>query len=132
VQGSRVSWARTAPADSSYASFRRYLDTVFTYAGSLSLEKELAPVGDPGAIEIGDVFIRGGSPGHAVIVVDVAANAAGERAFLIAQSYMPAQEMHVLRNPVSSSPWYPAVRAGDLVTPEWTFRRAELRRFPGR
>lgn len=129
VQGNRVSWNRTAPADASYASFRRYLDAVFTYAGSMSLEKELTRVQDPAAIEIGDVFVRGGSPGHAVLVVDVAANAAGERVFLIAQSYMPAQDIHVLRNPASaSSPWYGAARSGDLVTPEWTFRRTELRR----
>ncbi len=38
-----------------------------------------------------DVFIRGGFPGHAVIVVDMARiEISGEMVFLLAQSYMPA------------------------------------------
>ena len=49
-------------------------------------------------IEIGDVFIQGGFPGHAIIVVDLAENEVGEKCFLVAQSYMPAQEIHVLKN----------------------------------
>jgi len=51
--------------------------------------------------------------------------------FLLAQSYMPAQEIHALRGPAGSSdPWYGASDGGPLVTPEWTFRREDLRRFP--
>jgi hypothetical protein len=130
VRGNRVSWRQSSPADASYANFRQYLDAVFMYAGSASLEKELQAVGDASTIEIGDVFIRGGSPGHAVMAVDVASNAAGERMFLIVQSYMPAQDIHVLRNPASaSSPWYRAERTGALITPEWTFQAGSLRRF---
>jgi hypothetical protein len=130
VQGNRVTWQRAQSADGSRANFRRYLDTVFTYAGSASLEKELVRVADPSKIETGDVFIHGGSPGHAVIVVDVAEAAGGKRAFLLAQSYMPAQEIQILRNPASDSPWYEAAASGPLATPEWPFRFEELRRFP--
>lgn len=127
VSGSRVTWSRTAAPDASYESFRRYLDVVFTYAGSRSLARDLAKVDDPAGVEIGDVFVQGGSPGHAVIVVDVAGNGAGERRFLLAQSYMPAQEIHVLKGP--DGPWYPARSSGVLETPEWTFRYEDLRRF---
>jgi hypothetical protein len=130
VQGSRVAWQRAQAADGSYANFRRYLDTVFTYAGSASLEKELMRVADPARVEIGDVVIHGGSPGHAVIVVDVAEGSGGQRVFLLAQSYMPAQEIQILRNPVADSPWYRAAASGPLSTPEWPFRYEELRRFP--
>lgn len=131
VRGNSVAWRRTARPDATYASFRRYLDTVFNYAGSASLEKELNRVADPARVEIGDVFIRGGFPGHAVIVADVAEGPGGERVFLLAQSYMPAQEIHVLRNPgSSSSPWYRAASRGPLTTPEWDFRHEDLRRFP--
>jgi len=35
-------------------------------------------------MNIGDVFIVGGSPGHAVIVVDMAVNSDGEKIFLLA------------------------------------------------
>jgi Domain of unknown function (4846) len=76
------------------------------------------------------VFIRGGFPGHAVLVVDVAENASGKRIFLLAQSYMPAQDIHILRNPNARiDPWYHAVDRGNLVTPEWTFQYTDLKRI---
>lgn len=126
------SWTRKAPRDLSYANLRRYLDFIFAYAGTLSLEKELVEVSDAQAVMPGDVFIKGGAPGHAVLVADVAAHATtGARRFLLIQSYMPAQEMHVLRNPANpdGSPWY-GVPYGPLVTPEWTFPPGALRRWP--
>jgi hypothetical protein len=131
VRGSAVSWARSARADSSYEGFRRYLDTVFMYAGSASLAKELGAPVEPRDVEAGDVFIQGGFPGHAVLVVDVAVHPRTRaRVFLLAQSYMPAQDVHVLRNPArDDSPWYAADFGDTLVTPEWTFRRGDLRRF---
>ena len=130
VTGNRVKWQRSAARDDSYANFRRYLDSVFTYAGSHSLEREITRIGDS-ALEPGDVFIQGGFPGHAVIVVDVARTAAGATAFMLAQSYMPAQDMHVLHNPAEPaiSPWYRDVRASALRTPEWTFPPGAARRF---
>jgi hypothetical protein len=129
IRGSKVSFARIAKASASYRSFRDYLDSVFMYAGTASLERELRPVADPRRIEAGDVFIRGGFPGHAVLVVDVAERADGARRFLLAQSYMPAQDIHVLVNPGDDGPWYEAARTGPLVTPEWRFDQADLRRF---
>lgn len=130
VTGNRVAWSREAEPDGSYANFRRYLETVFTYAGSASLERELLAVDDPSQPELGDVFIEGGFPGHAVLVLDVAVNAAGERVFLLAQSYMPAQDIHVLRSFDRRNPWFPARSDGVLSTPEWDFHYRQLRRFP--
>lgn len=111
--------------------FNQYLQIVFSYAGTLSLNKELVSVDRPESIRVGDVFIRGGSPGHAVLVMDEAANAAGQKVFLLAQSYMPAQDIHILKNPVNSyHPWYYATSANKLVvTPEWVFKTGELMRF---
>ena len=60
-------------------------------------------------MRIGDVFIIGGSPGHAVIVVDMAVNPeTHEKVFLLAQSYMPAQQIQLLKNnnDPDLSPWY--------------------------
>src|SRR5688572_27355201 len=91
-------WVKTAAKDNSYKSFRAYMDLVFNYAGSLSLSRELKSV-DVNDLKVGDVFIKGGSPGHAVTVVDVAINPkTKEKVFMIAQSYMPAQNIHVLKN----------------------------------
>jgi hypothetical protein len=105
---------------------------VFRYAGTLSLSRELEPV-EWGRMEPGDVLIRGGSPGHAVIVVDMARDTVnGHKYFLLAQSYMPAQEIHVLKNLLRPdiSPWYSLDNSDRIDTPEWTFLPSELRRFP--
>jgi hypothetical protein len=124
-----VQWAKIAQRDYSYDTFLHYLEMVFTYAGSYSLSRELIPVED---MEIGDVFIQGGFPGHAVIVVDMILNeTTGDKQFLLAQSYMPAQEIHLLVNPQADSPWYPLVSSGKLVTPEWIFDYDDLKRFVG-
>ena len=80
-------------------------------------------------IQPGDVLIKGGSPGHAVIVVDVAVNSGGERVFMLAQSYMPAQDIHILRNPAANGthPWFKVTSNPLINTPEWTFEQSQLR-----
>ncbi len=129
VRGRRVTNRRRAKPDHSYRSFRSYLTSIFTYAGTASLSRDLRPVTDPRDIRPGDVFIKGGFPGHAVIVVDVVENANKERRFALAQSYMPAQDIHVLRRPGESDPWYVIDPERELVTPEWTFAWSDLKRF---
>ncbi|MBB6611172.1 DUF4846 domain-containing protein [Pontibacter sp. Tf4] len=131
VKGNDVNWVKKATPATNYSSFRDYLKVVFSYAGTLSLEKEMkaATIAD---IQIGDVFIKGGSPGHAVIVMDMAVNTqTGEKLFLLAQSYMPAQEIQILQNPMNPelSPWYSTKFNGPLLTPEWTFQKNHLKRF---
>lgn len=131
VHGNRVSWVMSAGADSSYPSFRKFLDVVFQYAGTSSLSQELSPI-SVGRMQIGDVFVQGGFPGHAVLIVDLAENpTTGHKVFLLTQSYMPAQEIHVLRNPndLNLSPWYNLDFGDTLVTPEWTFSSTHLKRF---
>lgn len=131
VRGSRVTWKKGGRGGRDYATFQRYLRTVYTYAGTLSLARETE--GASGAVEPGDMFIRGGSPGHVVLVLDVA-ECCGRRVFLLGQGYSPAQDFHVLRNPSDArlSPWYAADFGEELETPEWTFRRGERRRFRDR
>ena len=129
VSGSRVEWQQRAADDDGYANFRAYLDRVFTYAGTASLVGELARVEPATDVRAGDLFIQGGHPGHAVLVLDVAENERGERVFLLGQSYMPAQQFHVLRQPGGEDPWYPARASGGLRTPEWSFDHGDLRRF---
>lgn len=111
------------------SAFERYMRNVFAWCGTLSLEKELRAVSDVSRISAGDVFIKGGSPGHAVIVLDVAIDGQGKKAFLLAQSYMPAQDIHVLKNPKGSlrQPWYTLDQGSELMTPEWTFQWRQLR-----
>ncbi len=127
--GKRLRFAASPTQDS--AAFRKFMANVFAFAGTASLERELKPV-EPSTVAAGDVFIKGGFPGHAVLVADVVMNAEGHRRFLLLQSYMPAQEVHVLKNPKSEegSPWYGTDFGPQLVTPEWSFARTALRRWP--
>tara|TARA_B110001450_G_C17557137_1_gene455133 strand:- start:67 stop:1017 length:951 start_codon:yes stop_codon:yes gene_type:complete len=115
-----------------YQDFWEYMELIFNYAGTLSLSKELIPV-DIRDMKIGDVFIWGGSPGHAILVMDIAENSdTKEKTFLLAQSYMPAQETQILQNPNNSklSPWYSVTEISEeLNTPEWTFSINDLKRF---
>ena len=112
-------------------AFEKYLETVFGWCGSASLEKQLKPVLDISEIRPGNVFIKGGYPGHAMIVIDVAVNEEGKRIFMLAQSYMPAQDIHIVKNPMNEklSPWYEVNNAETIITPEWKFYKNQLRRW---
>ena len=131
LKGNKVVWV-TSSNNKSYKSFKKYMINVFMYAGTASLEKEMKTVllSD---IQAGDVFIKGGFPGHAVIVVDVAINKkTKDKVFMIAQSYMPAQNIHILKNPTNKefSPWYSVGEIQNVInTPEWTFYDNQLKRF---
>ncbi len=127
VNGNQVSWSTNSKNNSSYESFQKYLDIVYAYASTLSLEKELKekPFSD---LAIGDVFIQGGAPGHCVIVVDMAVKEqTGEKIFMLAQSYMPAQDIQILKGDKDDSPWFSANIEETLNTPEWTFQVLDLR-----
>ena len=113
------------------SGFEHYLENVFGRCGSASLEKQLNPVNDIKEIQPGDVFIKGGFPGHAMIVADVAINDKGNKVFMLAQSYMPAQDIHIVKNPLDDklSPWYDSNDMKQLVTPQWEFSIGQLRRW---
>ena len=73
--------------------------------------------------KIGDIFIQGGSPGHCVMVVDVAAKAFGERIFLLAQSFMPARKSTCSKIPGPNFQSMVSCQSqGPLATPESVFR----------
>ena len=120
-----------AKGDNSYSKFRKYMIQIFSYANTSSLRDELVvrPIME---MEIGDTFIQKGKPyGHAVIVVDMAEKkATGEKVYMLAQSYMPAQDTQILLNPMNEklSPWY-QLNKEEIRTPEWSFIPEDLRRF---
>ena len=127
-----VGWSGGAKPDASYPSFRRYLDQVFAYAGTASLSAELKPRA-LAQMQIGDVWIKGGFPGHAVLVIDMGKHATtGETRFLLAQSFMPAQDIHILKDPSAKdgAPWYRLDAQADLWTPDWTFTKDQLKHWP--
>ncbi len=117
----------------SQVKFRKYMDYIFSYANTGSLKNELKKIQNPHDIKIGDVFIQKGTPyGHAITVMDIAKNKeTGDIVFMLSQSYMPAQEIHILKNPNNKeiSPWYVLKNSGVLETPEWTFYFSDLMSF---
>lgn len=137
--GSSVTWVRDSSCNSSYESFKKYMRIVFNYASTLSMDKESTQINIKD-IQVGDIFIKGGSPGHVVMIVDVAVNEQGKKAFLLAQGYMPAQEFHVLKNAkyvgigakedsLGNTMWY---FEEDVTypfnTPEYIFEQGSLKR----
>jgi hypothetical protein len=130
VDGKRCTWAPSAQPDDSHEQLLRYLDIVFTYAGTLSLSREL--VAADGQPRPGDVLIQGGSPGHAMLVVDAACGSDNRWYVLLAQGYMPAQDIHVVRNTgqARQGAWFAWGEGDQLRTPEWTFAWGDLRRWP--
>jgi hypothetical protein len=132
VDEMRVNWVKNAAVDSSYEAFRKYLDSVFMYAGTYSLDNELEKVEDVSKMRIGDVFIKPGFPGHAIIVVDMAVDKDnGRNLFLLAQGYTPAQDIHIIKNlhDEDLNPWYSLDFGDTLKIPEWEFPKEELKRF---
>ena len=108
------------------------MDYIFSYANTKSLKQQMKKVSTVKEIEIGDVFVQSGNPyGHAVTVMDVCVDSVGNKQLMLSQSYMPAQSIEILINPNKrqKTPWYPVDFEGDLVTPEWTFEKKDLKRF---
>jgi hypothetical protein len=132
IRSNRVAWGKRAARQDSHAQLMQYLTFIYTYAGTASLDQELQKVPDIQQLKIGDIFSQPGFPGHAIMALDLAETQAGHKFILLGQSYMPAQEFHVLKNPASKLPWYDMqeiVKEKKLITPEWEFKAIRLRRW---
>ena len=128
----RVTFYKTTTIDDSYESFREYLNIIFRYAGTISLDRESVPILQNNKIKPGDFLITPGSPGHSVFIVGVAKNNAGKRLYLLAESFMPAQDVHRLRNTANSSisPWYELdVKSAQTATAKYIFKPTSIKRF---
>lgn len=110
-----------------HANLRSWLDTVFNYANTVSIARDaLTPA--RADVRAGDFFVQGGWPGHAVLILAIAENTAGERRALLGQSYMPAQSFQVLAS--GGQPWF-SLQADTVETPFWRpFAWSDLRRMP--
>jgi hypothetical protein len=125
-------WTKSPTDADRYVTFKRYLEFIFTH-GDIETLLDDVQRGSLDRILPGDMFIQITRPGHVVIVLDVAENPdTGDRVFLLAQSYKPAQSLHVLVNPGNEklSPWYSTSDIDDkILTPEFIFYKRDLRRF---
>ncbi|MBN2562977.1 MAG: hypothetical protein JXQ75_18800 [Phycisphaerae bacterium] len=155
VDGREVEFRRAAEADGSRESFCCYLEVVFRYASSYSLLDDTRAAEDR-AIEAGDIFVRPGRPGHALMILDIATDAAdatdvagapgegtrwAERGstaqpaaraqvkVLLGQGGTPAQTFHVLRNDAGSA-WFPITQTQVIdLGKRGVFRLKDLRHW---
>ena len=111
--------------------YNSFMELAFSYCGTYSLSKQLKQVNEINSIQPGDIFIQGGFPGHAVTVMAVAKNNASKKIFLLSQGYMPAQDIHILKNysDPDLSPWYNVSGIYPLYTPQWQFESGTLKRW---
>ncbi len=109
-------------------AFDNYLFLVFSFCNTYSLSQQLSHNSiHTSAIKTGDIFIRGGFPGHATIAVSTAKNNAGKRIAMFAQSYMPAQSIHIIINPKNGTPWFELNDNAGLSYSEYDFTKNEAK-----
>ncbi len=131
VEGPKVVKIEAAPIPRDRAALHDWLEQVFMYAGtrSLALDSEAVPLEQP--IAPGDMLLRPGSPGHVIMILDVAIRPGGDAIALIGEGSMPAQELHVLPGPLAGA-WFPFPAGEDAAVdvPGWgELHRSSLRRF---
>lgn len=124
VRGQSLRFTNGAACTPSQTALRKYLDVVYTYAGTISLYRDLKKQDH---LEIGTIIITPGSPGHCFIIIDEGLTASGEKRYKLAEGYTPAQSIYVLRNG-AQGPWH-ALGAGTITTASYQFKQYGLRSF---
>ena len=127
VRGNKVGFKMTELSAQTHKSLRRYLDIVYTYAGTISLHKELKTAS---SFDVGTIVITPESPGHCFIITDKKVNKKGEVFYKLVEGYTPARSIYVLSNPYEEeiSPWY-RLRNGTIQTSSYTFTNYDLKKF---
>ena len=97
---------------------------------AVSLYNELKSV-NAKDLKIGDMLIKGGSPGHIVMICDEVINEKGEKLFLLFQGNTPAQSVHLVKNleDGNNSPWYQLENDIAISVSNYTFSSAKFVRF---
>lgn len=131
INGNKVTFSKTATPNSSKENFYKYLNLIYTYAGTYSLSEELKDVNTLSDIKIGDLLIYPGFPGHVMMVGDIIENNKGERRFVFFQGNTPAQSVHIIKNTsdATMSPWYDLKGKTSIETPIYTFSSFKMVRF---
>ncbi|MFY0602861.1 MAG: DUF4846 domain-containing protein [Flavobacteriaceae bacterium] len=131
VKGNKVSFHKIASKDFSKANFYKYLNLIYTYSGTLSLYNELPKIINEKNLQVGDMLVYPGTPGHIIMIVDEVKNKQGEKQFVLAQGNTPAQSVHMLKNPNSAeqNPWYELKLNSYIEVPGYYFNNTKFIRF---
>lgn len=131
VRGNKVSFHKTASEDRSKTNFYKYLNLIYTYSGTLSLFNELPKITSAKNLEVGDMLVYPGTPGHIVMIVDKIKDEKGNQRFVLAQGNTPAQSVHLLKNPNDTgfNPWYELEMDAYVEVPGYYFDQSKFIRF---
>jgi len=131
VNGNSVRFSKSAGQDYSKENFYNYLNLIYTYAGTQSMADELITVSEPSELEVGDMMVSPGFPGHIVIIADKATHTDGRILLIFAQGNTPAQSVHVLKNSNDNglSPWHLVPTGNKYLIPTYQFNDFKFIRF---
>lgn len=135
TSGDPVPWARYAAGEEPYEADNRlrwrrggtgdwddWLVKLFTWAGTRSLAAyDTEPAAD---VRGGRLVVRPGSPGHAIVLLDVVRRG-DELRVLVGEGYMPAQDFHVELGPADG--WW--VWRDGVALAHWDMPASGLRAF---
>ncbi len=128
VHGKQVAFKKDRPEDDSRDNFCSYLETIFRYTTVYSLLQDMEKASSA-SIAAGDVFVATSKGGHAVIVLDVAANKDGRVKVLLGQGGNPAQTFHVLRGEDGEAWVKVSPASGIMVSGKLTLKMKDLRHW---
>lgn len=131
INGNKVTFNKVAKQNYTKSNFYKYLNLIYTYSGTLSLYNELPKIKSIKELKIGDMLIRGGTPGHIVMIADEIINGQGEKRFLLFQGNTPAQSVHLVKNleDTEISPWYNLKLDAEIGVSNYTFSSSKFVRF---
>jgi hypothetical protein len=124
VRGNKVVQVSAKRAPNTYSAYRSWLNTVFNYASTRSMHRDATRVTRSADLKPGDFFLQGGSPGHVVMLLDIAAHPDGRRIALIGQGFLPAREFSVIKtrgDRVLENVWFilPDQAGSSIPAPPW-------------
>jgi hypothetical protein len=103
-KGIDVKMMKSFPPDTSYRSYNSYLRTIYSESSTQQFYHAYKSM-DRRNLQIGDIIIKRGTKGHAVIVVDLAKNEIGDMIVLIGNGDTPACQFFLL-NHKRNKPWF--------------------------
>jgi len=104
-KGINVSWIRLSQPDSSHQSYRAFLNTVYGESHTQQFYHAYHAI-ERREVQIGDIIIKKGTKGHAIMIVDLVKNKRGQMMALIGNGDTPACQFFLL-NYKTGIPWIP-------------------------